>query len=366
MHVLALLHRWIGAIGGLLLAVLGLTGTLLVWRDELTFVAHAGDPVRADPAALARVVRLISDGARPIDRITFAGDGLGVHQVLFRDGGGAYLSQAGETVARWSASWQRPELWLFDLHHRLLIGDTGETITGVAGLVGLFFVVTGVLLWWRTRRRFRLRLWPATMKSGAIVHHHRDLGVVAAPLLLVSLVTGVLMVFPALGGSLIAEARSRPPKVEEHRAASAARDLAPLFQAAAATFPGAEFRRLQWPRKAGSPIVLRLRQPFEWTPNGRTFVYADPATLAIVGRADPVEGGSAASIREKLYPIHAAKTGGVLWKLAMSMSGVALALLGSLAVYAFWRTQWNILGAKRRKSKDRSQLKMQDLASTKR
>lgn len=349
MHVLALLHRWIGAIGGLLLAVLGLTGTLLVWRDELTFVAHAGDPVRADPVALARVVGQLSNAARPIDRITFAGDGLGVHQVLFRDGGGAYLSQAGETVARWSAAWQRPELWLFDLHHRLLIGDTGETITGVAGLVGLFFVVTGVLLWWRTRRRFRLRLWPATMKSGAIVHQHRDLGVVAAPLLLVSLVTGVLMVFPALGGSLIAEARSRPPKVEGHRAAPAARNLAPLFQAAAAAFPGAEFRRLQWPRKAGAPIVLRLRQPFEWTPNGRTFVYADPATLAILGRVDPAKGGAAGALREKLYPIHAAKTGGLAWKLAMTASGLALTLLGSLAVYAFWRTQWHIRQATRRK-----------------
>ncbi len=350
MHLLALLHRWIGAIGGLLLAVLGLTGTLLVWRAELTFVAHAGDPVRADPASLARAVAGTSSGSPPIDRITFAGDGLGVHQVVFRDGSGAYLSQAGETVARWSASWQRPELWLFDLHHRLLIGDAGEAITGVAGLVGLFFVITGALLWWRTRRRFRLRPWPATMKPGAIVHHHRDLGVVAAPLLLVSLVTGVLMVFPALGGGLLAEARSRPPRVEV-RAAQGSRDLRPLFEAAAAAFPGAEFRRLQWPRKAGAPIALRLRQPFEWTPNGRTFVYADPVTLAIVGRADPATGGAAASLREKLYPIHAAKTGGLAWKLAMSLSGVALTLLGSLAVYAFWQTQWQIRSAKRRKRK---------------
>lgn len=352
MHFLALLHRWIGAIGGLLLALLGLTGTLLVWRDELTFAPHAGDPVRADPASLANAVASVASGPQPIDRITFAGDGLGVHQVVFKDGSGAYLSQAGETVARWSAAWQRPELWLFDLHHRLLIGDLGETITGIAGLVGLFFVVTGLLLWWRTRRRFRLRPWPATMKPGAIVHHHRDLGVVAAPLLLVSLVTGVLMVFPALGGGLLAEARSRPPRVEA-RAEQGRRDLMPLFEAAAAMFPNAEFRRLQWPRKAGTPIALRLRQPFEWTPNGRTFVYADPVTLAIIGRADPAKGGAAASIREKLYPIHAAKTGGLAWKLAMSASGVALTLLGSLAVYAFWRTRWNIHRANRRKAKGR-------------
>lgn len=353
MRTLSLLHRWIGAIGGLLLAMLGLTGTLLVWRDDLTFVAHAGDPVRPDLATLARIATTLAEGSRPVDRITFAGDGLGVHQVIFADGGGAYLSQAGETVARWSSSWQRPELWMFDLHHRLLIGDVGEAVTGVAGLIGLLFVVTGIILWWRTRGRFQFRLWPTTMKPGAIVHHHRDMGVVTAPLLIVSLVTGALMVFPVLGGPLLAESRPRPPSVASVQERNARADLTPLLVRAASMFPGAELRRLQWPRKAGAPLVLRLRQSFEWTPNGRTFVYADPSTLAIVGRAHPATRDAAASIREKLYPVHAAKTGGILWKLAMSVSGLALALLGSLAVYGFGRTQWNIGQAKRKKRRRR-------------
>lgn len=349
MRVLSLLHRWVGAIGGLLLALLGLTGTLLVWRNQLTFVAHATDAVRADPAALARAVGAVSGASSPIDRITFAGDGLGVHQAIFADGSGAYVSQAGETVARWSASWQRPELWVFDLHHRLLLGDTGETLTGVAGLTGLAFVLTGIILWWRTRRRFRLRVWPATMKPGAIVQHHRDMGVVTAPLLLVSLVTGVLMIFPALGGPLLADPRARAPKVDSVRARPSPHDLKPLFTAAAAMFPGAEIRRLQMPRKPGTPVVLRLRQSFEWTPNGRTFVYADPVTLAILRSDDPATRGTAAALREKLYPVHAAKTGGIAWKLAMSMSGIVLTLLGSLAVYGFWRTKWNVGRARRTK-----------------
>ncbi|PZO72083.1 MAG: peptidase [Sphingomonas taxi] len=351
MRILSLLHRWIGAIGGLLLAVLGLTGMLLVWRNQLTFVAHAGDPVRADPVSLALAVGAVADTSSPIDRITFAGDGLGVHQAIFADGSGAYISQAGVTVDRWSSSWQRPELWVFDLHHRLLVGDAGETITGVAGLTGLFFLITGVILWWRMRSRFRLRLWPATMKPSAIVHHHRDMGVVTAPLLLVSLVTGILMIFPALGGPLLAETRPVAPKVHSVRDAPSAHDLKPLFKAAAAMFPGAEFRRLQMPRKSGTPIVLRLRQSFEWTPNGRTFVYADPVTLTIITHDDPATRGTAASIREKLYPVHAAKTGGIAWKLAMTVSGIVLTLLGSLAVYGFWRTKWNVEQSKRRKRK---------------
>lgn len=349
MRALSLLHRWIGAIGGLLLAVLGLTGTLLIWRNDWTFVPHAGDPVHPDTAAMARVVEGLAQGPRAVDRITFAGDGLGVHQVVFTDGGGAYVSQAGETVARWSSSWQRPELWLFDLHHRLLLGEAGEAATGVAGLIGLFFIVSGIILWWRMRARFRPRLWPATLKPGAIVHHHRDLGLVTAPLLIMSLVTGVLMVFPLLGGPWLAEPRPHPPKVAAADTRTHRSGMAPVLAGAMASFPGAEVRRLQWPRKPGGPLVLRLRQAFEWTPNGRTFVYADPVTLAIVGRVDPAAGGAAASIREKLYPVHAAKRGGLLWKLAMTVSGLALTLLGTLAVYGFWRTRWNTRQARRRK-----------------
>lgn len=352
MRALALLHRWVGAIVGVLLALLGVTGALLVWRDTLTVVPHARDAVSRDPAALARVLDALAGGARPLDRVTLAGEGLGVHQVVFRDGGGAYLSQSGEVVARWSSAWQRPELLLFDLHHRLLLGELGETVNGVAALVGLVLVVSGVVLWWRTRMRFRPRLWPARMTSGAIVHHHRDLGVLTAPLLALSLLTGAMMALPAVERLLLAPLgmsdRARPPKlVTTDTTPATPTRFGPLLVAAARRFPGAEVRRVQWPRDAGAPLALRLRQPFEWTPNGRTFVYADPATLAIVGVADPAVGGAHGRAREKLYPLHAAKVGGLAWKLAITASGLALALLGSLAVYGFWATRARVSAARR-------------------
>ncbi|MEI5686381.1 PepSY-associated TM helix domain-containing protein [Sphingomonas kyungheensis] len=340
MRLLSLLHRWIGGIAGLLLALLGLSGALLVWRDRLTFVPHAGDAPHHDPAALARIVDTLAQGDRAIDRISFASDAIGVHQIAFADGGGAYLSQSGETVVRWSSLWQRPELWLFDLHHRLLLGETGETINGIAALIGLGFVISGVILWWRMRARFRPRLWPAKMTAGAIVHQHRDLGVLTAPLLAVSLLTGAMMALPAVGDLLVGR-DAKPALPDVPPAPAGARPAyALVFAEAAARFPEAEPRRLQWPRKPGKPIALRLRQPFEWTPNGRTFLYFDPATLAVAGVVDPAQAAGSGWWREKLYPIHAAKVGGIVWKLAMTTSGLALAMLGSLAVYGFWRTRW--------------------------
>ena len=103
--------------------------------------------------------------------------------------------QSGDIVTRWASQWERPELWIFDFHHHLFAGDNGEWVIGVAGLCGLFFVISGVILWWRTRKTFQFRLWPKRMSRPSIVWQHRDLGIIVAPLLLISIVTGTMMIF---------------------------------------------------------------------------------------------------------------------------------------------------------------------------
>ena len=70
-----------------------------------------------------------------LSRITFADEGMGLHQAIYTDGGGAYLTQGGMVVDRWDSLWGRPELWLFDLHHYLFLGDNGKYVTGALGLL---------------------------------------------------------------------------------------------------------------------------------------------------------------------------------------------------------------------------------------
>jgi uncharacterized iron-regulated membrane protein len=120
---------------------------------------------------------------------------------------GAYADQAGNIVTRWQSQWERPELWIFDLHHHLFSGDVGETIIGVAGLAAILFVVTGAILWWRTRRTFKFRLWPKRLSRPAIVMQHRDLGIVVAPLLLLSAVTGTMMIFKPFAAIVVRPSR---------------------------------------------------------------------------------------------------------------------------------------------------------------
>lgn len=332
MKLLSAIHRWTGAFLGLVLSVLGLTGAILVWEGEWVRVPGAQDRLVENAAAIGAIVdRAAAKG--DLTRVTFADDEIGLHQLAYADGSGAYVAQNGQIVERWMTEWDRPELWLFDLHHNLLAGETGETLTGVAGLAGLLFVVTGAILWWRSRRAFRFRLWPKRFSPGPIVAQHRDLGIVIAPLLLLSLGTGALLVFDPLRAAIIGhEVRPKSHELQPAKDPSART----ILQTAKRQFPDAELRRISFPAKASEPILVRIRQPAEWTPNGRTQLAFDARTGTLLSIEDPLRGNRAAATAEKLYPIHAAKVGGMAMKLLLTISGLGLFLLGSFATYSFW------------------------------
>lgn len=338
-----LVHRWTGGLIGLLLALLGLSGAILVHRRAWVMLPHAGDPQIQDTGRVASVTaKLMTDAAHRPSNLIFAERDFGLDRVSYKGGAGAYLDQAGHGIARWSSEWARPELWLFDFHHHLFAGDIGETVIGVAGLAGLGFVGTGAILWWRTRKTFAFRLWPKRLSRPSIVRHHRDLGIVAAPLLLLSFLTGVVLVFrplaPLLLGPGAAQAirqASAPPKapvvsVGEHL------DWAGMIVAARARFPDAEVRSLALPRGHSGLITVRMRQPEEWLRGGRTMIWFAADTGRIVGARDSREASAQAKAYGLLFPLHAADVGGLAFRVVMTLSGLSLTLLGTLAMWTFW------------------------------
>ncbi|WP_313803921.1 PepSY-associated TM helix domain-containing protein [Sphingobium sp.] len=343
MKLIDALHRWTGGLIGLLLAILGLSGALLVHRNAWTLAPHAGDPRVADVRQLAEATqRLMADPAARPQSISYASDDFGLLRLMFEGGRGAYADQHGAMVMQWNSQWERPELWLFDLHHHLFAGDAGEWVIGVAALCGLFFVLTGLVLWWRTRRTFEWRLLPARMSRPAIVRHHRDLGVIVAPLLLLSLVTGAVLVFRPMTALLFgpgAPARIdralAPPPPRDAKLAGRL-DWAGMIVMAQARFPDAELRSLTLPRKNSGLITVRMRRPQEWLPNGRTTLWFAADSGALVAARDAAALPPTVWAYNLLYPLHAAKVGGLPFRLVMTLSGLAMTLLGTLAVWTFW------------------------------
>jgi uncharacterized iron-regulated membrane protein len=343
LKTLDLLHRWIGGVIGLVLALLGLSGALLVHRDAWIMLPHAEDAYVADPAAISVAVeRIMADPATRPQSLVLAREGFGLHRLTYEHGAGAYADQSGVLVTRWASQWERPEIWLFDFHHHLFADDAGETVVGVAGLCGMVFVISGVILWWRTRKTFEFRLWPKRLSRPAIVRQHRDLGVVIAPLLLLLCYTGAAMVFRPVSALLlgpsapavIAKASKAPAPTGARLAAKP--DWAGMIAAARARFPDAQLRTIGLPRKDGGFVTLRMKRPGEWTPNGRTTLYFAADTGRLVLARDALSLPGQAQGYSTFYPLHAAKVGGLAYRLVITFVGLALAVLGSLAVWSFW------------------------------
>ena len=326
-----------------MLALLGLTGAILVHRDAWIMLPHAGDARVAEVAQVAATVeRLMADPAARPRSILFASDSFGLHRLTFKGGAGAYADQAGQVVTRWSSQWERPELWLFDLHHHLFAGDAGEVVIGIAGIAGVFFAISGLFLWWRTRKTFEFLLWPRRMSRPAIVRHHRDLGILVAPLVLLVSYTGATMVFRPLSALVLGPSApvtiaktGNAPKVAKVRMADRL-DWQAMIRTAQARFPDAQLRTLSLPRKDSGLVTLRMKQPAEWLPNGRTVLYFAADTGRLVEARDALAQPAAVRGYNMFYPLHAAKVGGLLYRLVMTAVGLALVLLGSLAVWSFW------------------------------
>jgi uncharacterized iron-regulated membrane protein len=95
-------------------------------------------------------------------------------------------------------------------------------------------------------------------------------------------------------------------------------------------------RSLALPRGQSGIITLRMRGQQEWLPNGRTTVWFAADTGRMVAARDAA--GLSKTVRgyNALYPLHAGKIWGLPFRLLMSLSGLSLALLGTLAVWSFW------------------------------
>ncbi len=149
------IHAWGGAALALLILLISLTGTLLVWKQE--YLTWDLPQARADFVPSPEALAVIATAAEArfkrntIKQIDFASEDFALSKVLLSDSSFAFLDTQGRLVGRWAMN-TRFEDWLYDLHHRLLLGMIGLTIAGLSGLLMALLVVVGVIIFWPLRR----------------------------------------------------------------------------------------------------------------------------------------------------------------------------------------------------------------------
>lgn len=247
---------WVGVAAGLYLFVIGLTGAILVFRQDLQRAAYPQffAPPRGRNAPTAEVGAVLADlrlhypGAHvsgidwPTDR---------------RDSFLAYVSNGGDfrTVFSHPVSGrvigELPYDWIRrvqDLHFELLGGRTGRNVNGIGALACLVMVGSGLIIWTSARRRTGVR------------NVHALIGVGCALWLLTWGATGAWFSVPQLVrpafNAVLPQTLARAP--DSRASADADAHLAPeaFVERARRVVPRAQLARLVMPFTARSAFLV--------------------------------------------------------------------------------------------------------------
>jgi uncharacterized iron-regulated membrane protein len=363
--VLVKLHLYVGLSFGLLLVMLGLTGSVIAWRDELDavlnpdlLVASADVPLPVSPDTVQAVSgRLIADSRYGRPNLLSVPDG--AREVFIAwyplKGPGAVPGRSRQVMidpatraVKGERVWGEPGLsrerlmpTLFHLHHYLLSGETGRTLLGITGLTILLTVLAGVALWWpRPRMRSVAQAFSVRYGgSGSRLTYslHRAAGIFAAPVLATMAFSGWYLdlpkwVTPLVGSVMTVTPPGRPSSATPPPGAKPI-DAAQAMRVGQSLYPSGAVTRIGFPRKPGDAYELRVRQPGEVRQGGATRVWVDAYSGRRLGVRDPQDAPAGDTVLNWLYPLHTGEWFGLPGRIFISMFGfapLAFALTGML------------------------------------
>jgi uncharacterized iron-regulated membrane protein len=196
-------HLWVGLSVGLYLCMICVTGSVLVYRNEL-YAAFSPAPVIVQEIGRALTPEQIERAARtayPSDDIASVEPGDTANQailVTFRRGDRVirrlFDPYTGVDLGDPLAVGFRLTQWLLDLHDNLLAGETGRRVNGVGALCLLLLCATGAVIWWPGIRNWRGSVAPDGRRLTWSLHS--SLGLWAFAFLVMWGLTGVYLAYP--------------------------------------------------------------------------------------------------------------------------------------------------------------------------
>lgn len=346
------LHSWLGLLAGLGLLVVGLSGSVLVFREEIDAVL--------DPALRVSTPRF--DASRPgADallarvRAQVPGEEVVAWNALVPEGApnGIALAKPGSKDWRWIKVDPSTGMilqgrhekrtftdWLLDVHVSLLSGDWGTVLVGAFASLLCFLGLSGVWLYrdfWRNF--FRLR-WRASARI-FFSDLHKAVGISSVAFNLVLGFTGAYWNLPTLKtllGPAQVRAAAEPPPVRLYNSTLSVDDLIIRARQAMPDLRGERFFVEFPPRMEDISVSgpVATRNPFRSEFGGR--VTFDRETGALKKVTDIRQQGWWTQAEDMMGPLHFGTFGGLPIKILWSLGGLTPSVL-AISGFLIWRVR---------------------------
>lgn len=222
--------------------------------------------------------------------------------------------------------------FVFRLHFALLAGETGGIIVGIMGVILLFSVLTGLIVWWPLTGRWRRALSIKRRASVERFNHdlHQTSGIYTLPILFAVLLSGVYMNLPDQFMALVKQLSPGTQGFMDSPHSLPATDKQPIGLTQALSIVQSQYPegRVDWlSQPDGETGVYRIsisnvpelsrfwseRQVVVDQYNGTILRVQDPSTRSTAGQA----------FVEWQWPLHSGRAFGWTGRILVFLSGLA-------------------------------------------
>ncbi|HUU71803.1 MAG TPA: PepSY-associated TM helix domain-containing protein [Burkholderiales bacterium] len=357
------IHLWTGIILGLHLAVVSVTGVMLLFKDEMLTLAyphlysveaHAANSVNVTPdidtiigSANAdypgyRILRI--DAAKAgRDTVVIIAENQGTyHRIFAHPETGTIIGKLPKPSAISSVE---------ELHSSLLAGGPGQIINSILALFALLLVFTGVIIWWpgtgRWWKALGLRPNGGKISMRAL---HRTVGIWTFGFIAMFAATGSLFYFDRFlnrAVDRISEVSSKPDYYSNANLSGTLPrpEIQPLIDSAQQAAPGRKLWGIHFPGAEYSPIHVVFgpvgkevgRDRWDWSERGQRNFYFDQYTGEALGQWDTTNDTLADIVRAWPVKLHTGEFGGAGVRVLWVVTGLAPLLLFVLGFLMWWK-----------------------------
>lgn len=355
-------HLWLGLSLGLLFALLGLTGSALVFYVEIDATLNPlpapaavspppdwQSPVWSNALATGRERWPAAGGQFSFEATGEPGPiparyyPPSEHHGHHAEREMLWFSADGTSVLR-SATWGEYLMsWLYELHMHLLAGETGSQIVGWSGFAMLVLLLTGIAAWWpRGSWRKALAFKRKAVPQRRLRDLHKHAGLWSAVLLFLLALTGALLALPDIKTWLFTAVITKPNEVPAPLSTQSSGRQVPLSQALAAAhraLPEARLAFIDVPTGGKDPIRMRVQVPGD--PHRRfpgSLIFVDQYSGHVLAVHDVRRGNVATTAAKWIRPIHDGSLAGLPTRILAAIAGLmptALLVTGLL----HWRSR---------------------------